>query len=153
MWVKWDVPLKWRAWHSHSWKGARHCTKRPYSGSHGPQQAFFQQYFFIPTLTSFFQVSWVRHSDVSLISVGKYQYMKDKRFRVLHEPHAQDWILVIKSVTFADEGMYECQVNTSPILRQGVFLTVVGKWPALTKKWCLHKNRCSWQKKNISLFL
>ncbi|XP_059081197.1 zwei Ig domain protein zig-8-like [Tigriopus californicus] len=70
-------------------------------------------------------VSWVRHSDVSLISVGKYQYIKDPRFKILHEPHAHDWILRIQALKYSDAGLYECQVNTSPILRRPIFLNVV----------------------------
>lgn len=70
-------------------------------------------------------VSWVRHSDVSLISVGKYQYIKDPRFKILHEPHAHDWILRIQALKYSDAGLYECQVNTSPILRRPIYLNVV----------------------------
>ncbi len=69
----------------------------------------------------------MRHNDVGLISVGKYQYIQDPRFRVIHEPSSQEWILVIRDVRFGDEGAYECQVNTSPVRRKTVFLTVVGK--------------------------
>lgn len=71
-------------------------------------------------------VSWVRHSDVSLISVGKYKYIKDSRFHVINEfPKQQDWELAIKDVKQKDEGLYECQVNTLPPLQQSFFLTVV----------------------------
>ena len=78
------------------------------------------------------QVSWVRHNDVSLISVGKYKYIKDSRFRVMNEyPKLQDWELVINDVRLKDQGQYECQVNTSPILQQAFFLSVVGKKKSL----------------------
>jgi len=71
-------------------------------------------------------VSWVRHSDVSLISVGKYKYIQDSRFHVINEfPNHQDWELAIKDVKLKDEGLYECQVNTLPPLHQPFFLTVV----------------------------
>merc|ERR550532_179163 len=30
-------------------------------------------------------VSWVRYRDVSLIAVGKFVYISDERFKVLHE--------------------------------------------------------------------
>ena len=74
------------------------------------------------------QVSWVRHSDVGLISVGKFQYIRDPRFKIVHAPRSQEWMLVIRAVRFGDEGPYECQVNTSPIRRETVHLTVVGKY-------------------------
>ena len=73
------------------------------------------------------QVSWVRHNDVGLISVGKFQYIRDPRFKIVHAPRSQEWLLVIRAVRFGDEGPYECQVNTSPIRRETVYLTVVGK--------------------------
>ena len=65
---------------------------------------------------------------MSLISVGKYQYIQDPRFRILHEPHAQDWILSLEGVKFSDQGYYECQVNTLPILSHRIYLNVVGKY-------------------------
>ena len=72
-------------------------------------------------------MSWVRHNDVGLISVGKFQYIRDPRFKIVHAPRSQEWLLVIRAVRFGDEGPYECQVNTSPIRRETVYLTVVGK--------------------------
>ena len=62
----------------------------------------------------FFQVSWVRYRDVSLLAVGKFVYISDERFKVLHEPHSNEWFLVIKSVSYKDQGVYECQVNSEP---------------------------------------
>lgn len=59
-------------------------------------------------------VSWVRYRDVSLIAVGKYVYISDVRFKVLHEPHSDEWFLVIKSVSYKDQGVYQCQVNSEP---------------------------------------
>ena len=78
-----------------------------------------------------FQVSWLRHNDVGLLSVGKYKYIRDERFQILHEPHSKDWVLVIKAVKYSDQGLYECQVNTSPMLRKSIFLNVVGKYYVL----------------------
>ena len=49
----------------------------------------------------FFQVSWVRHDDVSLISVGKLKYIKDERFRIINEDHSDDWVLAIRYVRLA----------------------------------------------------
>lgn len=59
-------------------------------------------------------VSWVRHRDVSLLAVGKFVYTSDSRFKVLHEPDSDEWFLVIKSVSYGDEGIYECQINAQP---------------------------------------
>jgi len=96
-------------------------------------------------------VSWVRYRDVSLIAVGKFVYISDDRFRVLHEPNSDDWFLVreayfinvtfqkteipnaffcqvIKSVSYKDEGIYECQVNSEPYGTFKYSLSVVGKF-------------------------
>ena len=56
----------------------------------------------------------MRYRDVSLIAVGKFVYISDERFKVLHEPHSNEWFLVIKSVSYKDQGVYECQVNSDP---------------------------------------
>ena len=63
---------------------------------------------------------------MSLIAVGKFVYISDERFRVLHEPNSEDWFLVIKSVTYKDEGVYECQVNSDPYQTFKFHLSVVG---------------------------
>ena len=76
----------------------------------------------------YLQVSWVRHRDVSLIAVGKFVYISDKRFRVLHESNSSDWILTIKSVTYKDQGIYECQVTSEPYTSFKYILRVVGKF-------------------------
>ena len=74
------------------------------------------------------QVSWVRHNDVGLISVGKFQYIRDPRFKIVHAPRSQEWLLVIRAVRFGDEGPYECQVNTEPHIGHTMHLSVLGEW-------------------------
>ena len=75
-----------------------------------------------------FQVSWVRYRDTSLLSVGKFVYISDRRFKVLHEVNSSDWFLVIKSVTYNDQGIYECQVNSDPYRTFKFHLSVVGEY-------------------------
>lgn len=70
-------------------------------------------------------VSWVRHKDVNLISVGKFKYISDERFSIIHEDHDETWVLTIKDLKQSDEGFYECQVNASPLLRHRIHLNVV----------------------------
>ena len=56
-------------------------------------------------------------------------YIGDDRFRVIHEPHTAEWYLAIKSVSYADQGVYECQINSKggESRKQKSRLTVVGK--------------------------
>ncbi len=85
-------------------------------------------------------MSWVRYRDVSLIAVGKFVYISDDRFRVMHEANADDWFLVIKSVSYKDEGIYECQVNSEPYQTYKYSLSVVGK-SCFVKRLKLHADQ------------
>ncbi len=71
----------------------------------------------------------MRHRDVSLLAVGKFVYISDDRFKVLHESDSEEWLLSVRSVSYADEGVYECQVNAENAAgaTYRFFLTVVGQ--------------------------
>ncbi|XP_071538414.1 neurotrimin-like isoform X2 [Panulirus ornatus] len=70
-------------------------------------------------------VSWIRHRDIHLLTVGRYTYTSDQRFRALHEEDSDDWILKINYVQTRDSGMYECQISTTPPLSHFIRLNVV----------------------------
>ena len=55
-------------------------------------------------------------------------YISDHRFKVLHEKHSIEWFLVIKAVTYKDQGVYECQVNSDPYKTFKYHLSVVGEY-------------------------
>ena len=40
----------------------------------------------------------MRHRDIHLLTVGKYTYTSDQRFRGLHEEDSDDWVLKIDYV-------------------------------------------------------
>lgn len=73
------------------------------------------------------QVSWVRHRDVHLLTIGRYTYTNDQRFRAIHTAHSDDWTLQIKYPQHRDSGIYECQVSTTPHMSHLVHLNVIGK--------------------------
>lgn len=75
------------------------------------------------------QVSWVRHRDIHLLTVGRYTYTGDQRFRSINQPPSEDWTLQIKYPQIRDSGIYECQISTTPHISQYIHLQVVGKWP------------------------
>ena len=56
------------------------------------------------------QVSWIRMSDTTLLSVGRYTYTTDLRFEAFHSAHADDWIISLKDPKASDTGAYGCQV-------------------------------------------
>lgn len=71
------------------------------------------------------QVSWVRHRDVHLLTVGRYTYTSDQRFRAIHHPHSEDWTLQIKYPQHRDTGIYECQISTTPHMSHYIHLNVI----------------------------
>lgn len=74
-----------------------------------------------------FQVSWVRHHDIHLLTVGRYTYTSDQRFVASHSPQTEDWTLQVRYPQLRDSGIYECQVSTTPPIGHSMYLSVVGE--------------------------
>eukprot|EP00093_Oithona_nana_P008945 08945.XXX_417211_404553_1 [CDS] Oithona nana genome sequencing. len=55
-------------------------------------------------------VTWIRHRDVHILTVGEYTYTTDQRFLARHNQNTDEWTLVIKYVQERDAGIYECQI-------------------------------------------
>ncbi|KAL7648034.1 UNVERIFIED_CONTAM: hypothetical protein RMT77_001651 [Armadillidium vulgare] len=70
-------------------------------------------------------VSWLRHRDTHLLTVGRYTYTSDQRFRAVHTPGSEDWVLTVDYAQVRDSGMYECQVSTTPPMSHYIWLKVV----------------------------
>uniref|UniRef100_A0A0A9XHA4 Neurotrimin n=1 Tax=Lygus hesperus TaxID=30085 RepID=A0A0A9XHA4_LYGHE len=70
-------------------------------------------------------VSWIRHRDLHLLTVGSYTYTSDQRFFTTHSPQTEEWTLQIRFPQIRDSGVYECQVGTSPPMGLTMTLTVV----------------------------
>ncbi|XP_050680579.1 zwei Ig domain protein zig-8-like isoform X1 [Leptidea sinapis] len=70
-------------------------------------------------------VSWIRHRDLHILTVGGYTYTSDQRFQASHSPPTDDWTLQIKWAQQRDAGVYECQVSTQPVRSFFVSLHVV----------------------------
>ncbi|KAH0813153.1 hypothetical protein GEV33_009638 [Tenebrio molitor] len=77
------------------------------------------------TLNDDVKVSWVRHRDIHLLTVGRYTYTSDQRFEAIHTPHTEEWTLRIRYPQRKDSGIYECQISTTPPIGHPVFLTIV----------------------------
>ncbi|KAK3911235.1 Zwei Ig domain protein zig-8 [Frankliniella fusca] len=71
------------------------------------------------------RVSWVRHRDIHLLTVGRYTYTSDQRFEAMHSPHTEDWSLRIRYPQLKDSGLYECQISTTPPMGHPLYLTIV----------------------------
>jgi len=85
----------------------------------------------VKNLFQHYTVSWIRASDVTVLSVGHLTFSSDERFSVLEIPRprlsASDWSLTVKNASVGDSGMYECQVNTDPKMNRKFHLTVKGE--------------------------
>jgi len=81
----------------------------------------------IDNLLSQFQVSWLRHDDTHLLTIGRLTYTSDLRFKAIHKLYSEDWLLRIKPTTHRDGGRYECQISTTPPTSHIITLTIAGK--------------------------
>ena len=53
------------------------------------------------------QVSWIRHKDTHLLTLGLYSYTKDPRLSAIHRSNSEDWVLEIRNTLTQDAGLYE----------------------------------------------
>ncbi|XP_071442828.1 zwei Ig domain protein zig-8-like isoform X2 [Hetaerina americana] len=70
-------------------------------------------------------VSWIRHRDIHILTVGGYTYTSDQRFQAIHHRDNEEWTLQIKWAQKRDAGIYECQISTQPHRSYFVALNVV----------------------------
>nr|CAD7412504.1 unnamed protein product [Timema poppensis] len=77
------------------------------------------------SVAALLQVSWIRHRDIHLLTVGRYTYTSDQRFQSIHSPQTEDWMLQIRYPQRRDSGVYECQVSTTPPIGHSMYLSVV----------------------------
>lgn len=70
-------------------------------------------------------VSWIRTSELSILTSNVFTFTSDPRFSVEHPlGDSAAWGLRVTGVRLEDGGEYECQVSTFPKLRHTVRLTV-----------------------------
>ena len=72
-------------------------------------------------------MTWIRHRDVHILTVGEYTYTTDERFAARHNRATDEWVLVIKYVQERDAGIYECQIPSATAKAYPVELNIVGE--------------------------
>ena len=80
-------------------------------------------------------VSWLRHQDTHLLTIGRLTYTSDMRFKAIHKLYSEDYMLQIKPAKQSDSGKYACQISTTPPNSHIVTLTIAGQ------------NKHNWRKK------
>jgi len=76
-------------------------------------------------------VSWIRHHDTHPLTTGMYRYTPDDRFSSLHKPSSENWVLELRDTKMVDEGIYECQISTTPVRSLKFNLKVVDSFTTL----------------------
>ena len=79
----------------------------------------------------FIQVTWIRRSDLKILTIGEILYTQDKRFSPIHNEGSNVWMLKLTNPQLKDSGEYECQVSyhddKEEKLRMPYRLIVLGK--------------------------
>ena len=47
------------------------------------------------------QVSWIRHSDLHILTVGRYTYTADNRYQSIYNPTTDEWILQVDIIVIS----------------------------------------------------
>ena len=74
-----------------------------------------------------FQVSWIRKSDLHILTMVDVVYTGDDRYSISHANGSSDWVLNVRDAKVNDSGVYECQINTEPKRSKAYNLKVVGE--------------------------
>ena len=53
-------------------------------------------------------MSWIRHKDTHLLTLGLYSYTKDPRLSAIHRSNSEDWVLEIRNTQTQDAGQFLC---------------------------------------------
>jgi len=69
-------------------------------------------------------ISWLRKSDLHVLTVGKFTYTSDERFKAVHLDNTDDWALQIRFSTQRDANEYICQVSGPGRQKQNLVVTL-----------------------------
>ncbi|CAB4058508.1 unnamed protein product [Lepeophtheirus salmonis] len=70
-------------------------------------------------------ISWLRHDNLHILTVGRYTYTSDSRFEPINPEGTNEWILRIRHAANEDSGVYECQISSQPVKSLFVNLRIV----------------------------
>ena len=49
-------------------------------------------------------MSWLRHGDTHLLTVGLFTFTLLDRFSAIHRSNSEDWVLEIRNTQHSDQG-------------------------------------------------
>ncbi|GFQ77771.1 uncharacterized protein TNCT_535711 [Trichonephila clavata] len=78
----------------------------------------------IDLITTYY-VSWIKKTNKRILTIGKYTYTTDDRFKSIHLNDSDAWNLEIQDAREDDSGVYECQVNTEPKMSLEIQLNII----------------------------
>ena len=53
-------------------------------------------------------MSWLRHGDTHLLTVGLFTFTLLDRFSAIHRSNSEDWVLEIRNTKVSDQGKIKC---------------------------------------------
>ena len=71
-----------------------------------------------------FQVVWT-DQWATLLTLNNLRIIDDPRITI-ERPYTKAWNLHIRKASYSDTGQYLCQLNTKPVKKKTVMLTVLG---------------------------
>ena len=73
------------------------------------------------------KVSWIRKSDLHVLTTETMTYTSDARFRAVHVEGSPFWNLEISHPVPEDAGIFECQISSQPKIFKQFQLEVSSK--------------------------
>lgn len=67
-------------------------------------------------------VSWVRHRDINLLTVGLNSYTSDNRFLSIHEHDAEEWTLKVSTIAMIAQLQFKNFFSTKLLWSQTSFI-------------------------------
>ena len=73
----------------------------------------------------FFQVGWIKADTKAIQAIGKHVISNNPRISVSHNENRSKFRLHITGVTLDDAGPYMCQINSMPVRKQVIKISIV----------------------------
>ena len=69
----------------------------------------------------------MKTEPLEIISSGLYTFIRDPRYSAEYMEEENTWVLRITKVEYKDSAIFDCQVNTDPLMSYTISLKVIGK--------------------------
>ncbi|GFR74366.1 Kin of IRRE-like protein 3 [Elysia marginata] len=74
------------------------------------------------------KVTWRKNTSFAPLFIETNSFQTDVRYSIEHEPLMPDWNMIIDQVNSSDQGLYICEVSTTPTMQYFVYLKVIREY-------------------------